>query len=343
MENLKKQLNNKRREFSKWFTFSILGVLLFYIALIFIIKNIGNQPFALPKNILIFGFVIALYISYLISKTQFNFVTIYRIISISIFLLLTYVSMLLCEISQIIYLFYIPLILMVMLLTTFRKSIYFTFFIIIVCYFIKDISGFLQIALDKNLYHDYSYALHYQEYIMIAVATYFTFLILYYYIEFSKIQNNYIYVNTIESEKKVEPEKFAEVNEEYSNPDNTIQKLLYQKIIDFFETEKPYQKSDFSIKKLADLLDTNTTYISRALNIYGKKNFSTLVNEYRIAQIKDELAKNTHLKFTLEYVYSKAGFTKQPTFNRVFKEQTGVTPSEYLESLNISVDNNNLL
>ncbi|GAA5097516.1 hypothetical protein GCM10023210_32700 [Chryseobacterium ginsengisoli] len=178
---------------------------------------------------------------------------------------------------------------------------------------------------------------------MIAVATYFTFLILYYYIEFSKIQNNYIYVNTIESEKKVEPEKFAEVNEEYSNPDNTIQKLLYQKIIDFFETEKPYQKSDFSIKKLADLLDTNTTYISRALNIYGKKNFSTLVNEYRIAQIKDELAKNTHLKFTLEYVYSKAGFTKQPTFNRVFKEQTGVTPSEYLESLNISVDNNNLL
>lgn len=43
-----------------------------------------------------------------------------------------------------------------------------------------------------------------------------------------------------------------------------------------------------------------------------------------------------HQKFTLEHIYKEAGFSSQSTFNRIFKEQTGITPSEYIENLNKS-------
>ena len=31
------------------------------------------------------------------------------------------------------------------------------------------------------------------------------------------------------------------------------------------------------------------------------------------------------------YIYTEAGFTSQSTFNRVFKQLEGITPSEYME------------
>ncbi|WP_353886233.1 helix-turn-helix domain-containing protein [uncultured Chryseobacterium sp.] len=32
------------------------------------------------------------------------------------------------------------------------------------------------------------------------------------------------------------------------------------------------------------------------------------------------------------YIYTEAGFTSQSTFNRVFKQLEGITPSEYMEN-----------
>lgn len=85
---------------------------------------------------------------------------------------------------------------------------------------------------------------------------------------------------------------------------------------------------------LADALQTNTTYISVALKQQKHKNFSNLINDYRVNQVKAELADNNHKTFTIEHIYTKAGFTQQSTFNRVFKEFTGKTPSEYIEDSN---------
>lgn len=348
MRNLNDELQQKRREFSKWFTFSVLGMFLFYILLVFFVKDVAKQPFALPINVLIFGFLVAAYLGFLISKTKYNFVSIYRIILCSILFLTTYVSLLLCNISKTIYLLYIPIVLMGMLLTSFKKSVYFALMVLVGCYCISYVSNFFHLALSKDLYKNNPDSLHYQEYIVVAIVIYFAFFILHYFLEFNKIKIRYENnAQVVKSENQVMDEQHDNVDykdsQNFQDPNVEVDKqdqkldILYQKIIDFFEYKKPYQSPDFSIKKFAEDLETNTTYVSRALNLHGKKNFSTLVNEYRIAQVKEELAENIHHKFTLEYIYSRAGFTKQPTFNRVFKEQTGVTPSEYIENLQHSL------
>jgi len=85
---------------------------------------------------------------------------------------------------------------------------------------------------------------------------------------------------------------------------------------------------------LSKTLKTNSTYISKALNQVGNKKFNVFVNQYRIQQVIEDLDNKKHKKHTLEHIYTKAGFTQQSTFNRVFKEFIGVTPTEYIDKLN---------
>ncbi|RZJ36094.1 MAG: helix-turn-helix domain-containing protein [Chryseobacterium sp.] len=126
----------------------------------------------------------------------------------------------------------------------------------------------------------------------------------------------------------------AENSPGFQTPDPADKdQILYSRIILYFEEEKPYQKADFNIRKLAESLDSNSTYVSRALNKIGNKKFNQLVNDYRINQVKAEIANNLHQKFTLEHIYTSAGFSQQSTFNRIFKENTGSTPSEYIDNI----------
>ncbi len=53
--------------------------------------------------------------------------------------------------------------------------------------------------------------------------------------------------------------------------ENTKFQKLYTEIISYFEKEKPYQNPQFNNKQLAEILNSNTSYISIALNKIGKK------------------------------------------------------------------------
>ena len=69
------------------------------------------------------------------------------------------------------------------------------------------------------------------------------------------------------------------------------------------------------------------------MNLDGNKNFNQLINEYRINDVVNMMkSDNTH-KYTIQYLYTQAGFSQQSTFNKIFKEYTRSTPSKYLEKL----------
>lgn len=106
---------------------------------------------------------------------------------------------------------------------------------------------------------------------------------------------------------------------------------LYDQIINYFEVEKPYTNPDFNISLLANVLNTNVTYISRAIRANNNMNFNIFVNTYRIDMIKEMLDHDFHNKYTIKYIYIAAGFKHQSTFNKVFKQIEGVTPSEFIK------------
>lgn len=109
---------------------------------------------------------------------------------------------------------------------------------------------------------------------------------------------------------------------------------LYQRIIACIEDNKVWQNPDFSINQLAEMLSSNRTYISRALKEKGKTNFNILLNTYRIRQVLQDFENLEHKNYKISFIYKKAGFSYQASFNRVFKQITGYTATEYLKHKN---------
>lgn len=116
--------------------------------------------------------------------------------------------------------------------------------------------------------------------------------------------------------------------------DKTTERLdgLYLDILSYFSDKKPYCDPDFSIVQLAKELNSNVKYISIIIKKKEDVNFRVFLNTYRINLVKELIQKDYHNKFTIKYIYITAGFRHQSTFNKVFKEIEGITPSEYIKS-----------
>lgn len=109
--------------------------------------------------------------------------------------------------------------------------------------------------------------------------------------------------------------------------------LLYHQIIEFIEEHESWKDPAFDIIKLTDSMESNIKYVSSALNIVGKKNYKTLINEYRMKAIKEAFDNKDHEVFTIKHIYTECGFKSQSSFNRVFRQFEDMTPLEYLSKL----------
>jgi len=105
---------------------------------------------------------------------------------------------------------------------------------------------------------------------------------------------------------------------------------LNNRLIAFIQSEKPYLNPELSLPVLAEALETSRNHLSNIINKVHNKNFYEFINEYRVEEVKSLMAdpKNKHLKL-MSLAYD-AGFNSKATFNRIFKQMTGMTPSQYL-------------
>ena len=59
---------------------------------------------------------------------------------------------------------------------------------------------------------------------------------------------------------------------------------MKEKILNIIVMEKKYKDKDYSAKKLAEDLGTNTRYISAVVNVRFHMNYTSFVNKFRIAK-----------------------------------------------------------
>jgi len=108
---------------------------------------------------------------------------------------------------------------------------------------------------------------------------------------------------------------------------------FFEKLDEKVKGEKQFKDSNLNISKICIDLNSNATYISRAIRAKGYTNFSAYINTLRVNHVKILLQEQDLTKVTLFSIYTEAGFSNQPTFNRVFKQIEGVTPSDYIKNL----------
>lgn len=98
------------------------------------------------------------------------------------------------------------------------------------------------------------------------------------------------------------------------------------------KTEKNYLIESIKIEDIAKELNVSSKYLSYVINFKTQKTFFDFINSYRIQEFNQrvKLSKNHHLTF-LAVAY-ECGFGSKSAFNRAYKKEMEVSPSEYLKN-----------
>ena len=111
---------------------------------------------------------------------------------------------------------------------------------------------------------------------------------------------------------------------------------MKDRILDIIVMQKKYKDKDYSAKKLAEDLGTNTRYISAVVNVRFHMNYNSFVNKFRIEEAMAILVDRRYQKLRVEEVSDMVGFSNRQSFYASFYKLMNMTPREYrLQHLNL--------
>lgn len=94
---------------------------------------------------------------------------------------------------------------------------------------------------------------------------------------------------------------------------------------------KPFLIPSLPLNKLAKEINLPPRYVSYLINQYHQKNYKEYINSFRIETFLQKARSDERNQKTLLGLALESGFRSKSTFNEVFKNQTGKSPSEYLK------------
>ena len=103
----------------------------------------------------------------------------------------------------------------------------------------------------------------------------------------------------------------------------------YQKLIEYFESEKPYLNSNLKFDDVTGQLRINRKTISDLIQQHAGMSFKMFVNNYRIKEVLRHLASPELKNYKIEAVAKEAGFGSKTAFYKAFSQITGTRPSEF--------------
>jgi AraC-like DNA-binding protein len=108
-------------------------------------------------------------------------------------------------------------------------------------------------------------------------------------------------------------------------------KPIFDQLDQIIITEDLFKQPRLSLQDLSDRLGLSSKDISWAINEGCQLNFCDYINNYRIEDIKAKLAINS--KLNMLQIALEAGFNSKSSFNKSFKKQVNMTPSQYVQSI----------
>ncbi len=105
--------------------------------------------------------------------------------------------------------------------------------------------------------------------------------------------------------------------------------LMFENLSEVMQTQKPYLNPDLKIHDLAKLINAPSHLLSEYINKKLNINFFEFINQYRVNEFKVRVHCQEYEKFTLFAIALDVGFNSKASFNRIFKQQTQMTPSQY--------------
>lgn len=155
--------------------------------------------------------------------------------------------------------------------------------------------------------------------------------------DYSFLNNQYVGLNqrfqdlAQEIEKRTRTQNKTSTSVKYKNSalnDKDRQRLM-DAVLEYMDKEKPYLNNDLTKDELAKKINTNSHHLSEVLTLSFEQNFYNFINIYRVKYAESLLANSANKNSKIETIGYDSGFKSKTSFNRVFKQITGKTPSEY--------------
>lgn len=106
--------------------------------------------------------------------------------------------------------------------------------------------------------------------------------------------------------------------------------LMIQRIMAVLDDVDIISRQDFTLQMLANMIESNTSYVSWAINSTYGKNFKSLLNEARIREVTRRISDTEHYgHLTIQAIAQSVGYNSQTNFIKTFKRIIGMTPSMY--------------
>jgi AraC-like DNA-binding protein len=121
----------------------------------------------------------------------------------------------------------------------------------------------------------------------------------------------------------------GEIEAANGDPDD-IPPLLLRRLDHLMTVERVYRQEGLTIGGLAAKLDLPEYRLRQAINEgLGYRNFNAFLNRYRINEAKTALSDPSQRDVAVLTIAMDAGFQSIGPFNRAFKAETSLTPTEF--------------
>ncbi len=117
-----------------------------------------------------------------------------------------------------------------------------------------------------------------------------------------------------------------------------ISKELLEKIIENleeFERSKSFIRKKYTLTTLAKELKTNSTYLSRVINMEKSTNFANYLNNLKVDYAIRRLTNDCRFRsYTIKAIAKECGFNNHQTFSKAFYKKTKLYPSYFIKKIN---------
>jgi len=108
--------------------------------------------------------------------------------------------------------------------------------------------------------------------------------------------------------------------------------IILQKIILIIEEKKLYKNENLMLEDLASELNLHSKYLSYIINTISGKNFFDFINHFRIKEFNIKVLDSKNKNLTFLSIAYDCGFGSKSAFNRAYKSEMGISPTEFIKN-----------
>lgn len=105
---------------------------------------------------------------------------------------------------------------------------------------------------------------------------------------------------------------------------------LKEKLEALMQEKRPYLNPKLKLKDLAAMMNTPVHQLSYLFNMSMHLRYNDYISRFRIREFKTVVEREDASQYTIEALAERCGFSSKTSFFRNFKQQEGITPSEYI-------------